>query len=326
MSERPPARRAPLPRLGSRDLRLVVAIADHGSLRRAANALGQTVAAVSKHLLQLEGRLQVALFLRSPTGVAPTPEGVTLAEAGRGILADIAALEARMRSVPAPDGLISIGAGPFPAPVIAQSVTPLVQARWPAIRLEVQVGYPEDLVAGVAQGRLDLAVCHLDDIVLPPGLRDQVVQRLLPVCLVRQGHPLLAAKADQPVSGTSLAGCDMAGSRPSSRMLTWLESVLGQPPRMGFVSSDYDMVAEVLERSDMFAMMPVGVADGLRRHWPLKLLDVAMPPYVHEMHVLSRAPMQSGSAAAAVHAILCEVLARDETRQPEGDTRQARQD
>lgn len=304
---------SPNPRLGSRDLALVVAIFDHASLRRTADALGQSVASISKQLLLLEDRLRQPLFTRSPTGVVPTRAGVALAYAGRRILADIAATEASLRPEPPPEVTVVIGAGPFPAPTIARAVAPAVQARWPHIRLEVQVGYPEDLVAGVKDGRLHLAVCHTDDIVLPPGLGAEVVQRLVPLCLVRQGHPLLEHAAHGPVPGTMLAAYDMAGSRLSSRMVSWLEALMGKAPRTGFVSSDLELVAEVLGRSDMFAIMSAGVGEAMCRQWPLTPLNVALTPYVHEVSIVSMATRSMTPAAHDVQCILRDMLARDET-------------
>jgi DNA-binding transcriptional LysR family regulator len=200
----------------------------------------------------------------------------------------------------------------------------MVRARWPGIQLEVQVGFPGDVVTGVEQGRLDIAVCHLDDRVLPATLRARLVQRLVPVCLVREGHPLLAEAARGPIPAARLAGFEMAGSRLSPRMVEWLTAGLGRPPHLGFVSADYEMVAKVMSLSDMFALMSRGFAEELRRHWPLALLDVTLPPYLHEVYVVSRTPLRPRSAVAVVHAILCEALARDETRQLEVDDRQGR--
>ena len=300
------------PRLQSRDLVLVVTIADHGSLRRAALASGQTVASLSKQLRLLEERLATPLFLRSAAGVQPTPAGLTLVEAGRRILADIEAALAAISPKPKEPVPVVIGAGPFIAPFIARDLAPLARTRWPAARLEVQVGYPKDLVAGVRDGRLDFAVCHLDDISVPPGLDRRVVQRLRPVCLVGAQHPLLARAAAGPLPGAALAGLAIAGSHVPERNRAWMTKMIGAPPPVGFVSSDYDLVGEVLTGSDMFTMVPQSLADWMCAHHALSRLDVAMPPYVHTVYAVERAGARLADTTRAIRDQLLALLARDE--------------
>jgi DNA-binding transcriptional LysR family regulator len=297
-------------RLQSRDLALVVTVADHRSLRRAAAAANLSVAALSKQLRLLEDRLQVALFLRSAAGVVPTPAGLALADSARRILGDIAAAEAELRPGPQPEGPVVIGAGPFVAPVVARDLMPMVHARWPGVRVEVQVSYPDDLVARLVAGRVDFAICHLYDVTLPPGLVTQMVQRLHPVCVVGEGHPLVARARRGPLPASALAGFDMAGSRPPGRFMDWLEAMLGERPRYGFVSPDFELVGEVLAGSDMVGIFTDATVRWLCERHPLARLDVRLPPYVHEVHAIDRTDRRLSVAAGRVRALLIELLAR----------------
>ena len=56
-----------------RDIRLVQAVAEQGSLTRAGNVLFLTQSALSRQLADLERRLGVALFQRSGRRMVPTP-------------------------------------------------------------------------------------------------------------------------------------------------------------------------------------------------------------------------------------------------------------
>src|SRR5512139_496959 len=58
-----------------RHLRYVVAVANHSSLGRAAEALGMTQPALTRSLQTLEHQVGVPLFTRSKTGMVPTDEG-----------------------------------------------------------------------------------------------------------------------------------------------------------------------------------------------------------------------------------------------------------
>jgi DNA-binding transcriptional LysR family regulator len=58
-----------------RHLRYVMAAAEHGSIRRAARALGVQVSAVSRRIADLEDEIGDTLFVRCSGGVALTYAG-----------------------------------------------------------------------------------------------------------------------------------------------------------------------------------------------------------------------------------------------------------
>src|SRR5262245_21500458 len=64
-------------------IRAFEAVARHLSMTRAAEELGVTPGAVSRHIRALEEHLQKALFLRQPGGLILTSAGEALAQATR---------------------------------------------------------------------------------------------------------------------------------------------------------------------------------------------------------------------------------------------------
>jgi DNA-binding transcriptional LysR family regulator len=58
-----------------RHFSLIAAIADHGSMHRASDALNMTQSTMSKMLGDLEALLGAQLFHRGPHGMVPTPLG-----------------------------------------------------------------------------------------------------------------------------------------------------------------------------------------------------------------------------------------------------------
>src|SRR5258708_25810307 len=62
-------------RLKLQHLKIVMAVAEWGSMQRAAKQLAVSQPVVSKAIAELEDALGVRLFDRSPQGVEPTPYG-----------------------------------------------------------------------------------------------------------------------------------------------------------------------------------------------------------------------------------------------------------
>ena len=109
--------------LGSRDIAQLLAVADHGSIRRAADALGMTQPGLSKNIRLIEDRLGMVVFERSTTGAVATEIGTLLLRRGRQILLDLEAIHRDLRDeLLSETGRVRIGAGPIPAPMISSLV------------------------------------------------------------------------------------------------------------------------------------------------------------------------------------------------------------
>src|SRR3982751_6362573 len=91
-------------RLKPRQLLLLVALDDEGSIHRAAHVLNMTQPAASKLLKDLEDVLEVALFERMPRGMRPTWFGETMIRHARVALTSLDH---------AHDELIALKAGSF---------------------------------------------------------------------------------------------------------------------------------------------------------------------------------------------------------------------
>src|SRR5690606_15428074 len=99
-----PARTAPMVGAGETDLapfdsvtaRLILLLAETGSIGRAAEREGIASSAVSRRVSDLEARLGVVLFDRSAPGVRRTRAGEAYAEGCRNVLRAIADLDAVM--------------------------------------------------------------------------------------------------------------------------------------------------------------------------------------------------------------------------------------
>jgi LysR family transcriptional regulator, transcriptional activator for dmlA len=93
------------------DLGFFSVLAGAGSLSAAAQELGITTPAVSKHLAQMEGRIGVSLVNRTTRRMSLTPEGELYLEHARRILGDIEGMEEMLGvSKALPKGLLRVNA------------------------------------------------------------------------------------------------------------------------------------------------------------------------------------------------------------------------
>src|SRR2546428_3280657 len=83
--------------LETRHLRLVAAVAEHGTLTRAGRVLHLTQSGLSRQLLDLETRLGLPLFHRLGKRMVPTPPGQRLLGAARRALPPLSDVEEELR-------------------------------------------------------------------------------------------------------------------------------------------------------------------------------------------------------------------------------------
>src|ERR1044071_6923831 len=81
------------PAVGMHHLRLVSAIAEHGSMTLAGRALGLTQPALSHQLRELETRLRTPLFVRTARRLVATPAGEQLTQLATTVLAQVQGFE-----------------------------------------------------------------------------------------------------------------------------------------------------------------------------------------------------------------------------------------
>ncbi len=180
-----------------RHLRVLCAIADAGSLHRAARVLGMTQPSLSTQLRRIEQALGGALFERERSGCRPTALGRSVVVRARPLVAELSVLvaEARARAAGAGGPVLRLGSGPGP---VAAGWLRRIRGRLPrtetALHVEVSANV---LLAMVADGRLDVAVvpevegCPLR---VPAGLeRHVVVEREPQFVALAADHPAAAA-------------------------------------------------------------------------------------------------------------------------------------
>jgi DNA-binding transcriptional LysR family regulator len=120
------------------DVRLVLAVADAGSLTEAARRLKVGQPTVSRRLAELEERLGYALFHRTVEGASPTSQGESWLEPARRMAEWAGELErAAERGDARPAGIVRITAPPGVAYDFVAPFAATLRERYPELRLQV---------------------------------------------------------------------------------------------------------------------------------------------------------------------------------------------
>ncbi|KAB7765187.1 DNA-binding transcriptional regulator OxyR [Xanthomonas maliensis] len=145
-----------------RDLKYLVALADHKHFGRAASACFVSQPTLSTQIKKLEEELGVPLVERAPRKVMLTPAGREAAMRARGIVAEVEQMkEAARRSQDPEAGTVRLGIFPTLAPYLLPHVVPRIRARFPRLELLLVEEKSDQLLHQLREGRLDAALLAL---------------------------------------------------------------------------------------------------------------------------------------------------------------------
>jgi DNA-binding transcriptional LysR family regulator len=171
-------------------LRYFVAVADEGTVTRAAERLHLSQPALSAAVKQLEGQLGVELLDRVGRGVALTPAGELLARRGRALIETAEAMVAEVQSRgSAPAARLRLGLSPTARYGIGPELLAAAASAAPAVMLYTSEDTTGALLRDVAHGRLDLAVVFCAP-AAPEGVELLALREEAAVVHVRADHPL----------------------------------------------------------------------------------------------------------------------------------------
>lgn len=218
-------------------LQVIRAIADAGSLSKAAVSLGITQPAVSSQLMRLENMLGYQLFDRRDNTVVPTPMGELLLRRVGAVLPLMNRLVEDVRISVGPGSVhatlrMGVVAGPMVCPV-----SDVLKELWPG--RATAISNDEDVVKLVnllMEQKTDVALVKdypNYDINRPDELEFTLIAEEPTVILMPTDHPLAATPPDQPVRLADLAETEWVMGRRTSAQ--WHEYVAETCHGHGFV-------------------------------------------------------------------------------------------
>lgn len=249
-------------RLRFRQLHLLVAVAEQGSIMKAAQTVGLSQPSATKIIRDLELDFAVSLFERTNRGMEPTAFGTALVRHGKLMLAQLA------HAVQEIDALSGGSAGRVvvgtllaaSSDLLPRAIERMLAAR-PDVAVRVVEGTNEILMPALRDGEIDLVVGRL------PSLRhrSELVQEQLftgrILAVARPEHPLARARG---LSFAALAASSWIVPPPETSLRRQIDAFLVEttrhPPRIAVESISYLTNRALLQRHDFIGLMPAQVA------------------------------------------------------------------
>jgi DNA-binding transcriptional LysR family regulator len=258
------------------DLNLLVvfdAVMQERNATRAAEKLNMSQPAVSHALGRLRAALGDELFVRTPEGMAPTPQAERLAPSVRQALADLrVALEGARPFEPQEVAqTFTVAVNNYAALVIAPRLAATVAREAPLVTLDLRPSGTLDVAGHLDRGEIDLALGSL----AAPAERF-ADRRLFDdrfACVARAGHPAVSGGA---LDAQSLAGVPHLEVSSSGEGTGFVDDEL---ERLGFerrivLRAPLLATAGILAQSDMVAVMAERAARAFASQAPLQVLPL----------------------------------------------------
>ena len=258
-------------------LRAFALVAELGSLRAAAAALGVSEPAVSAAMAALRADLGDPLFERTAGGIALTPGGRALAGHARDMVRTADRARREVAAATTDGGRLRAVATPACAEHAAGALVTAFTRRVPGVAVHVSVGSVECAASALADDVADIALGGRP--VPLPG------QDLAGVPFLRYRRVLVAAPAHPLVGRAGLRLADLAGHawlagpagiEPGTAEEHWVASD-GEPPLVVRMDDEEGALTAVRAGAGVALALAHRVADDLRRGTLVRLLVAGTP-------------------------------------------------
>ncbi|MFI6015447.1 LysR family transcriptional regulator [Streptomyces sp. NPDC051243] len=238
-------------------LRALNAIAAHGTIAKAAAALGYTPSAVSQQIAKLEREARTDLLDRQAGKVTLTPAGRVLAQAAVEVIAVLERAEADLEEQRGlPRGELVLAAFPTACRGFVASAMAELAGLYDGLECRLIEIDPTRALTLVVQGEVDLAVVHDWDnapLTMPPSLTEARIGEDLADIVLPGGHGLASREALTP---DDLLKERWISQGPGSMCHRWLMETFDARVGIAYQVEEYESQLALLRAGLGVAMLP----------------------------------------------------------------------
>ncbi|OZI56670.1 LysR family transcriptional regulator [Bordetella genomosp. 4] len=293
-------------RLHAKQLRLLIAIEESGSLLGAANKVGLTQPGASKALRELEATLAVELFERTNRGLIPTEAGRCALRFARLIQSDINNLRFELDAIASgAGGHLAIGTIMGAVPLLSDAVSNLLMQQ-PHMSVEIVEDTSETLLGLIERGRLDAAICRSSVSRNPEAYESLFVKDESLSVIANVRHPAMGADAVELRELQDSRWVVYRAHMPMRRLLEreFHEARLNFPLHLIETTSALTTVTMLGRNTDLVALVSDDVASYFCHNGLVGALALTLKSRSEPYELVSR----KGAPRSSVLALLIESL------------------
>jgi len=284
-------------------LRVVIAVAESGSISAGSDRLQLAVAAASARISALEAALGVRIFERSPRGVELTPAGRMLVQRGRELVdgADQLATDLRDWSLGLAGHVRMLVNASALLEVLPQRLEAFMRSH-PRIHVDVEERFSPEVLDALLEGRADLGVVdvtmHARGLAFFPLFSDQLA------LVVPAAHPLAGQSEVRLAQLVAENFIVLAGPNAVTTRLLNAAAAAREPINVRMQMRSFDAACRMVAAGLGVAVLPMEAIAPQLAHLALRAVPVA-EDWARRTHYLA---LRAGEDAPAAARTLAEAL------------------
>lgn len=266
-----------LNRLRMRQVALMLAVGEHGTLRKASADLGMSQPAATKMIQELESSLGQRLFERVGRGQKLTPAGESVLRYFRGMRGSVESMTRELAEIKlGSSGRISVGTIMAPSPDLLTKAIVRMKGKFPLLSIDVTVDTSDRLFDLLREGVLDVVIGRIRDEHWADYEYKPLKNEALAV-VVGIHHPLSEKKI---VHFSSLLKYPWILQPQGSPMREVLDQEFrlqqAETPRGLIETASILTTTHLITQTDMVGVLPLSIAEPYAAHGMLKILPCAI--------------------------------------------------
>jgi len=265
-------------RLRLRHFRLLIAIDDHGSIQKAAEAVALTQPGATKAVQEIESAIGATLFVRTHRGLEPNELGHCVIRYARLVMTDMQHLRDEMKAVlEGVGGRLSVGMIMGAVPLAMEGLSRLLKKQ-PQLSVQVYEETSARLLQLIDDGRLDIAICRTSVSHRPEQYRTIKVKDEQLCVAVSAYHPCAALSAVTLEDVADYPWIVCSANMPMRRLLEreFNEYGLQFPTNLVETTSAFATMSLMADSHNMVALLATDVGNFFSRSAAIRVLPVTL--------------------------------------------------
>ncbi|CAD5110167.1 LysR family transcriptional regulator [Zestomonas carbonaria] len=294
-----------------RQLRYFIALLEHRSFVRAADAIGITQPAFSRSIQGLEQEFGCQLVDRGNKDLRPTPEGQLVLQHALRLVQGAANLVSEINQMTKLDaGDLRFGCGPAPAVRLVPDAVAQFINRHPRVRTAFMVDNWEKLGRALSREEIEFFVADIRHFEADPNFQTQPLTPKRGLFFCRPGHPLLAKES---LSTNDMFAYPLAATLIPPGVRKVLANLSGRIDFSPSIEAEhYDALRRIVEQTDAIGIgtaeafqAAIDRGDLVHLHW--RNLPQNLDQLFARCGIVSRTGFRLSPAARAMIETLVEV-------------------